>query len=161
MKLQVNELINNSKHYDYKTYKVVSKEYCCDDMRIAVQQKRIMLQAYDNGEYNPKLSDIKPTLVLNYVDSFMLDDYLTDQNYTYKIDYCPFCGKPICIEIVSNKDITKEYDEIADLREELNNKCCKTDSKKKEQEYSSEISKLDRKLREYEHEDITAIEDDE
>lgn len=160
MKLQVNELVNNSKHYDYKKYGIISKEYCCDEMRIAVQQKRIVLQAYDNGEENPQLSDVKPALVLNYVDSFMLDDFITDQNYTYKIDYCPFCGKPICIEIISSKDITEEYDKIADLREELNKKCWKTDSKKKEQEYGSEISRLDRELRKYEHEDITAIEDD-
>lgn len=160
MKLQVNELVNRSRHYDYKKYDIVSKEYCCDDMRIAAQQKRIMLQAYDNGEENPRLSDIKPALVLNYVDSFMLEDFITDENYTYKIDYCPFCGKPIRIEIVSSKDITEEYDKIADLREELNNKRWKTDSKKKEQEYSTEISKLDRELRKYEHEDIIAIEDD-
>lgn len=161
MKLQVNELVNNSKHYDYKKYDIVSKEYCCDDMRVAVQQKRIMLQAYDDSDYDIQIpNNIHPALVLNYVDSFMLDDDLTDENYTYKIDYCPFCGKPIKIKILSSKDITKEYDTIADLREELNKKRWKTDSKKKEQEYSSEISRLDEELRKYEHEDIIAIEDD-
>jgi hypothetical protein len=161
MKLQVNELVNNSKDYNYKVYKVVSKEYCCDSMKVVAQQKRVMLQAYDDSDYGvQKTNNIYPALVLNYVDSFMLDDDLTDESYTYKIDYCPFCGEPICIEIVSSKDITKEYDEIADLRESLNNKRWKTDSQKEEQKYSSEISKLDSELREYEHDDVIAIEDD-
>ena len=158
MELRVNELINNSKHYDYKVYKIISKKYCCDDMRIAAQQKRIMLQAYDDTDYDVQTPhNIYPVLVLNYVDSFMLDDDLTDETYTYKISYCPFCGEPIFIKIISSKDITQEYDKIADLRESLNSKRWKTDSKKKEQEYSSEISKLDDKLREYEHEDIIPI----
>ena len=151
MKIKVKEVINNCNFDEDKVYQLVSQDYCCPQMAYATEDDRVRLITENAGNYDEL--NLHPAWELIFVDTSL--DYDGDSSYpnrydnenTYEIHYCPFCGKPIEIEISSSEDITEEYSKISKLRDELNVKRRNTDSKKKERELDKQVAELDEQMR--------------
>lgn len=126
-----------------RLYKILELTKCCD--KITKSNVITLRDEYENDDdldYSVKLRDV------NYeYDSYDRDYY--DYTTYESIQYCPFCGEKIDIEIVNTIDKTEEYLELKQDRSELWEKCRKTDSKKKESQLREEIYELDRKINEF------------
>lgn len=55
-------------------------------------------------------------------------------------------GEKIEIEVVDEIDASEKYNELSKQRDELWEKCQRTDSKKKESELREQVGKLDRQI---------------
>lgn len=126
-----------------RSYKILELTKCCD--KITKSNVITLRDEYENDDdldYSVKLRDV------NYeYDNYDRDYY--DYTTYESIQYCPFCGEKIDIEIVNTIDKTEEYLELKQDRSELWEKCRKTDSKKKESQLREEIYELDRKINEF------------
>ncbi len=120
----------------YKTLKI---EKCCDRV---ITSENITL----NNEYceNDTYSDDNEYAVKLVRNEHEYDGY--DETYYEKIDYCPFCGEKIEIDIVNTVDKTEEYKTLREERDLLWKKCCKTDSKKTEYKLRNQVRDLDLKI---------------
>ena len=72
----------------------------------------------------------------------------TDEDY-YKIDYCPFCGSRIIVEIVKQEDKTALYVELKNKRDEMWKECQMTDSKSKAEDLRQDVRRLDKEIEDF------------
>jgi hypothetical protein len=119
------------------SYKLKSIEKCCDKL---INSKNICLNdkyIADNIEgyrYSVRLFRTED-LEENWVD------------YHYEtIEYCPFCGEPINIEIIDEVDKREECKLLIAERDRLWKKCCNTDSKKEASNLREQVSELDENI---------------
>lgn len=123
------------------SYKILDIEKCCDKL---INSKNISINTeFDEHEdcYNEDKMNYSVKLVRSEYDEEVGDIY-----YYEKVDFCPWCGKPITIEIVNEVDKTEEYKLLQEQRDALWKKCCKTDSKKKESQLREQVRELDNKI---------------
>jgi hypothetical protein len=125
------------------SYKIVSIDKCCDKLvnssLTSINTAYDRYQCYDYGNdniYSVKLINIESTY-----DSEDRD-YYNETNYE-EIEFCPWCGEKIEIEIVNTINKTDEYKVLQQKRDILWGKCRKTDSKNKEQELLKQVRELD------------------
>lgn len=139
MKIKVEKWITD----DNKSYKILSIEKCCDKLinsRItSINTAYDRYQCYDYGNdniYSVKLIDNE-----NEYDS---EDggYYNETSYE-EIQYCPWCGSRIEIEIINTINKTEEYLALRKERDSLWDKCRKTDSKNKECKLKEQVRALD------------------
>ncbi|MDF2503869.1 hypothetical protein [Clostridium sp.] len=129
---------NHNKELDSISYKIMNIAKCCDKI---INSKNISI----NTEYDEhEIYDIQEYVVKLVRDEQDCEGY-TDTYYE-KINYCPFCGSKITIEIVNEVDKTDEYKDLEKERKELWQKLCKTDSKKKEYVLQQQVTELDKKI---------------
>ena len=123
-----------------KSYRIVELTKCCN--KITESNVVILTDDYENGDdtdYSVKLMETQ--IVYDYDDCY--------ETYLYEhINFCPFCGEKIDIEVVKIVDKTEEYLSLKTQRDELWKKVMKTDSKKKEAKLREQIYELDRKINE-------------
>lgn len=126
------------------SYKVLNIERCCDKL---INSKNTRLnKAYDeHGCYDYDSEEDYSVKLFRKEEWTDWEDTFSE-NYYEKIDYCPFCGEKIIVEIVNEIDKTGEYKELQKQRSELWKKCCKTDSKKKEETLRQQVNELDIKI---------------
>lgn len=126
-----------------RTYKIIGLTKCCDEITNSdVITIRNEYENDDDTDYSVKLIDN-----LNFYDD--------DWSCIYKhINFCPFCGERINIEIVNTVDKTEEYLELEQARKELWDKCRNTDSKRETSQLQNQIYELDRKINELHSDDI-------
>ena len=121
------------------SYKIISIEKCCDkliDSKVtSINTAYDRYQCYDYG--NDYIYSVK--LVQEEYD---YDGYI-DETYNEEINYCPWCGSRIEVEIVNTIDKTEEYKTLQQKRNELWKKCCNTDSKNKECKLKEQVRALD------------------
>jgi formate dehydrogenase maturation protein FdhE len=138
MKIKVGKCIVHNKFGDHESYKIINIERCCDKLinskNISLNTKYDEYENYDIQEYSVKL--------IRNEEGY--DEYR--DTFYEKINYCPFCGSKIIIEIVNEVDKTEEYKNLEKEREALWKKCCKTDSKKKAQILNQQVRELDGKI---------------
>ncbi len=124
-----------------KSYKILKLTKCCD--KIIMSDSVDLIYDYENDDdydYSVKLIDRK--VFHDY------DDW--DEVCIYEhIEFCPFCGEKINIEITNTVDKTEEYLSLKTQRDELWKKVIKTDSKKKELISRKQVYELDRKIDEF------------
>lgn len=122
-----------------RSYKILELTKCCD--KITKSEVVTLRDEYENGDdsdYSVKLIEDQEAVLSG-----------DDDWYSYeRINFCPFCGEKIDIEIVNTIDKTEEYLELKQDRSELWEKCRKTDSKKKESQLREQIYELDKKINE-------------
>lgn len=127
---------------EYTSYKIVSIKKCCDELinseNISLNKAFNEHSCYDydssEGDYSVKLTRCE------------YDDETGYEFLHEKINYCPFCGSRINIEIINTIDKTEEFNTLEKQRDELWNKCCKIDSKKKASELHQQVEALDIKI---------------
>lgn len=135
MKAQLIKQIFKSNGYATYGYKIKNIEYCCDDLKnnplFEFSTENI---DYDDGIPLPSIRED-----IEYCEWGETYEY---SNY-YKISFCPFCGKPIIVEVIGEEDVTELYCEIEEKRNDIHKKYIRTDSKKKEAQYGSMRNHLD------------------
>lgn len=136
-------------HFDNQaSFKIVAIKKCCDDI---VNSPNVCLKAeyeYDDGYGS--YSDYSVRLIKNEYD---YDGFAAE--YFEKINFCPFCGKPIYIDIISEVDKNEVYERLTRERKFLWDKCNKTDSRKKGQELGKQVHALDKEINNlYESDDL-------
>jgi len=125
------------------SYKVVSIEKCCDEIigDVPIELNKEYSYENDNCDYSVKL--IKTELNYEYDDSPDFEDFY------HNINYCPFCGEKIEINIVEEINMSEKYGELCNERNAVNIERRNVDSKKKEAELNGIIRKLDKEINEF------------
>lgn len=145
MKINVEKWITDE--YDNVSYKIKSIEKCCDKL---TNSENISINAeYCEGDNSYEDDSYSVKLVRKEEESEPYENYTTTNFYYEKIDFCPFCGKPIIIEI--SDEVVDKQEELKQLRKEREeswDKCRKTDSKNKEHELQQKVHELDNMMNE-------------
>lgn len=119
------------------SYKILHMEECCNkltnSMNVSINDGYDEFSNYDEQEYSVKLTKI------------VYDEDIGDVYRYEKINFCPFCGEPIEINIVEEVDKTEEYKLLKNKRKVLWSKCNNTDSKKEAEELVNQVRELDKK----------------
>jgi DNA repair exonuclease SbcCD ATPase subunit len=145
MKIKIEKWITDE--YDNVSYKIKEIHKCCNKL---INSQNISVNAeYCEDEHYTGDNTYSVKLVRKEEEGIPWEDYTETRFYYEKIDYCPFCGEKIEIEL-SNEVIDKqeELKQLEKEREEVWSKCRKTDSKKKEQELQKRVRELDDKMNE-------------
>jgi len=139
------------------SYKIRDCVYCCEGIK-CIPNIDFYYECAENT-HNPFEDDgcdkdlgimLEETRVYN--DGWY-DDCDFEENYYYKLDYCPCCGEKIEVEVVNNVDVSDEFIDLKKERDKVHKKCMNTDSKKKEQEYLNQRRELDMKIESFYHTD--------
>lgn len=64
----------------------------------------------------------------------------------FQLNSAPHCGEKIEISVVDKIDVSDKYEELTKQRDELWERCQRTDSKKKESELREQVGKLDKQI---------------
>lgn len=122
-------------------YKYRPIKYCCDKLKDF--EHIDFVDEYDGFDANDETDDdgtITPRFSIIAEEPEPWEE-ATWPHY-YKINYCPFCGERIDVNIIKDIDVTEEYLKITKSIEELEKKQENTDSKKESKELEREIQIL-------------------
>lgn len=151
MKIQVIQKEFKSHGSYSKAYKICNCEYCCEEIK-HIPNIDFNFGITENTD-NPIEEGFEPdkdlgVMLINniYHEPCYYDDFGYTEDYYYKLNYCPICGKKIEIEIIDNIEVTSEYENLVKEREDVHNKFIKTDSIKKQNEYLKRRQELDREI---------------
>jgi hypothetical protein len=160
MKIQVIQREFKS-HGNYeRSYKICNCEYCCEGIK-HLPNVDFFFEYTENTEnsieddcgYGKDLGVMLQNSV-TYHDAWDYDDYGYTEDYYYKLNFCPICGKKIEVEVIDSIDVTEEYENLSKEREAIHKKWNRTDSIKKQNEYQSIRHKLDQKIETFYHTDM-------
>ena len=143
MKIKVEKWITDG--YGDTSYKIKEIEKCCDKL---TNSKNISINAkYCEGDNSYEDDSYSVKLVREVEESIPWEHDAETNFYYEKIDFCPFCGDKIKIEI--SDEVIDKQEELELLEKERENtwdKCRKTDSKKEEYELQQKVHELDNKI---------------
>lgn len=136
----------------YISYRCDSFDWCCDEIK---SNPLIALAKHDfdyDSDYCDDVEDCSdcnsydkccmPSMTILYSNTF--SEWENDVHY--KINYCPFCGKPIEINVVGEEDVSEYIAELRIKRDEAYDRCKKTDSIKESRELQKKIYELDEEI---------------
>lgn len=127
---------------DTHSYKYKPFQYCCNEIQ---NDKAIIFtggdlihsdDCWDDERYIPQLCTSYTEVIMSYEDEW-------EQTDNYPIQFCPHCGEKIEISVVDEIDVSDKYNELYKQREDLWQRCQRTDSKKEESELRKQVRKLD------------------
>ena len=134
--------------WDNYSYKYIPFEYCCDKLKNA--EYIVFSDDYDYLDPNDCCDEYDCTIPRF---SVIVDKPVAWEDYTesayYKINYCPFCGQKININVVREEDRTGQYAVMKYLREVNNELSLKTDSKSEYDKLFSEMREIDQEINEF------------
>lgn len=137
------------KFNDTCTYKYKPFTHCCDEIQ---NDKAIVFTDEDindiDGEYEDDDVSV-PQFCTSYTEIITSYEDEWEQTDNYPIRLCPHCGEKIEISVVDEIDVSGEYEELTKQREELWEKCRKTDSKKEEFELMKQVRELDKQINDF------------
>lgn len=133
MKIKAEKWITNKENEEY-SYHIVELEKCCDKL---INSPNTTINSDYDEPYSVKL-------IQNEHDCDKYGHF--DNTYYEKIQFCPFCGVKIEIEVVKEVYMEDEYNELSKVHGDLIYKKNHTDSKKKEYELQSRISSISKDL---------------
>lgn len=133
---------------DEYAYKYLPFEYCCDRLKNFEHIK--FNDEYDYSDPNVYCDD-SGNIIPGF--SFCVEEPVAWENYTdtayHRINYCPFCGQKININVVREEDRTGQYAVMKYLREVKNELSLKTDSKSEYYKLLSEMREIDQETNEF------------
>ena len=148
MNIDVVRVHFKDKGCDEYSYKYLPFEYCCDRLK---NFDYIEFNAeYDRSgpnAYCDENDNIIPGFSITFDEPVAWEDY-NDTVY-YRIDYCPFCGQKININIVREEDKSYQYAVMSALRDSKKELSLKTDSKSEYDRLRNEVRDIDAKLDEF------------
>ena len=165
MKIKVVEQTIKEGGYDRVTHKYFPLKYCCDKLKhtkyIELTDELMSFcsicdveDRYDCSDDCDLYKDGKHiNLSFCYEDTHPepWEDYYATDTYYIPLDYCPFCGEKIEVEVIKKEDITEEYLEAEKKYEEIHKKWMKCDSIKRrsvlEEEWRTWSDKMDEMMR--------------
>ena len=125
---------------DEISYQNTSVVTCCGKME---KSESIELN-YGYDEVSCE-SNYSVKMITTDVSSDYAGGYDIDERYS-KINYCPFCGNEIIIDVMETLDSHELYEQLQKQRENVWNRCKSTDSKKEESNLLDERRYLDDKI---------------
>lgn len=148
MNIDVVRVHFKEKGCDEYSYKYLPFQYCCDKLKNA--EYIVFGDDYDYLDPNDCCDEYDYTIPRF---SITVDEPVDWEDYTelayYKINYCPFCGQKININIVRDEDKSYQYAVMSALRDSKKELSLKTDSKSEYDRLCNEIKDLDAKLGEF------------
>lgn len=142
MKIKLIKLKFNDTH----SYKYEPFTYCCNKIQ---NDKAIVFTGEDindiGGEYEDDGIYI-PQFCTSYTQTVGSWEDEWEQTDNFPIKFCPHCGEKIEISVVDKIDVSDKYEELTKQRDELWERCQRTDSKKKESELREQVGKLDKQI---------------
>lgn len=148
MNIDVVRIHFKEKGCDEYSYKYIPFEYCCDKLKDSEYIKFNDEYNYnDPNEYFDKEENVIPGFSITFEEPVAWEDY-TEPVY-HRINYCPFCGQKININIVREEDKSYQYAVMSALRDSKKELSLKTDSKSEYDRLCNEIKDLDAKLGEF------------
>lgn len=132
----VKQIFDGHRGYKYKAF-----QYCCNKLRdsTVIEFSDECPSESDMGyedNHIPQMMIRESEMVYNYGDEWQQDDY-------YPIRFCPFCGEPIEVRVVSTEDKTEYYNRLNQERANVSERCQETDSKAEEQVLLKRRNELD------------------
>lgn len=132
----VKQKFNDSRGYKYKPF-----QYCCNklsDSTVIEFSNECPNESgmCDEDGHIPQMMIHESEMVYSYGDEWQQDGY-------YPIRFCPFCGEPIEVDVISVEDKTEYYNRLKQDRGTVWEKCRETDSKTEEQNLLKQRNKLD------------------
>lgn len=132
---------------DEYAYKYLPFEYCCDRLKnFSYIEFNAEYDQNDPNAYCDENDNIIPGFSITFEELVAWEDY-TDTVH-YRINYCPFCGQKININIIREEDKSCQYSVMSTLRDSKRGLSLKTDSKSECDRLYKEIEELDNKLNE-------------
>ena len=133
---------------DEYSYKYLPFQYCCDKLKDFEYIKFNDECNYsDPNEYLDKEGSVVPGFSITFEKPVAWGDYA--EPVYHRINYCPFCGQKININIVREEDRTGQYAAMKRLREVKNELSLKTDSKSEYDKLFSEMREIDQEINEF------------
>lgn len=129
---------------DCSGYKYKPLEWCCEKLKNNYIIN--LVDKYTDDNNLDEHENVIPSIAIKETEIFHDWEDEWEENKYYKIDYCPFCGKPIEISIVGKEDVSDFYVRLVKQREKVWKKCCKIDSKKKSEELRKAAYELDKQI---------------
>ena len=124
-------------------YKILSREWCCEQLK----ENPLVVPSSDYREDGKE--DSIPALVLRREYTFhSYADEFTEISY-FKINFCPFCGSPVSVEVAAEEDVSEEFEALSEKRKEIVRELKTNDSKKREKELLKERNHLDNQINWY------------
>ena len=145
MKIKVVEQTVKREDYEEIVHKYLPLEYCCNKLKhtkyVELTDELLSFCSicdiednYDCVDNCDLLKNKKHiNIAFRYDDTHPepWEDYYTTDTYFVPLEYCPFCGEAIEVEVVKREDITDEYVEAEKKYEEFHHKWMKSDSIKR------------------------------
>ena len=162
MKIKVVEQIIRKDGYEDVIHKYLPFEYCCEKLKhtkyIELTDELISYcsickeeDRYDCENNCDLIEDERRVSMSFYYDDTYpepWEDYYNTDTYFIPLDYCPFCGDKIEVEIVKRENITDKYLELDREYEEIHKKWMKCDSIKRRTALDEERNKCIKKMNE-------------
>lgn len=166
MKIDVEKWIvhdKKNKAYDIISYKVLSKQFCCEGIKKLPIDLHYTIPEYDIDSFCN--GDDESGLVVGVMLEELYTWYDGEDNQEdtkcHLIYYCPICGEKIEINIIRKVDKTEEYNNLKSQYDETHTKWRKCDSKKKSDELEKQWRKLNNRINGFHETDsIKGREDD-
>lgn len=125
-------------------YKIKNITKCCDKV---INSKAIYINdnfSSDEIYYDPE----NPPYSAKIASDIENYDMEYDEINYIKINYCPFCGKPIIIKIVEEIDMIKKFKQMEEERDIYYKKALKSINRSKIKEMYDKSLELDSKINE-------------
>lgn len=133
---------------DNYSYKYIPFEYCCDKLKDSEYIKFNDECNYnDPNVYLDNEGNVVPGFSITFEEPVAWEDY-TEPVY-HRINYCPFCGQKININVVREEDRTSQYAAMKHLREVKNELSLKTDSRSEYGKLFSEMREIDQEINDF------------
>lgn len=118
-------------------YKITKFESCCDELKSCY-----FIDIETENDYSPRIG------ICQTVEYYDGEDTQTSVEYT-PIQFCPFCGESIKVEIIDMEDLSVYYNAIEMSLSRARKNARETNSKKKEKEYLAIARELSDELEFY------------
>lgn len=119
-----------------RTIKIKEFRPCC---REVVKAQNVDIKFADPEDKMPTLVLINKHVDYSWGDTFDWEEY-------QEIKFCPFCGKPVEINVLKEIPIAQVYDALKERRDLILAKIRKTDSKSACSQMENEIKEINRKM---------------
>lgn len=132
----VKQIFDGHRGYKYKPFL-----YCCNKLRNSTVIKLSDECPSESDMCNkdghiPQMMIHESEIICSYGDEWQ-------QDYYYPIKFCPFCGEPVKVDVVSTEDKTEYYNRLNQERGNIWKRCQVTDSKSEEQVLLKRRNELD------------------
>lgn len=127
------------------SYKYKPIEWCCDEIESNPLINLVHEYTYRNNSFDDD-NTLKPSFTLVHSETISSWGDEWEEDTYYKINFCPFCGKPIELVVIGEEDASEIFAKLRNQRDIMWKKHNKTDSKKKERELGEIVRDLDNKI---------------
>lgn len=142
MLVKLKELIFYRFGKPQKNYKIINKDYCCNNMHQLIKKKKIIPVKYETKiNVSSEIEEINSNH-FTYALSFL------EEQDVIPITHCPFCGQLITSEIIESEDVSNKVNKLQKELKEYTNKL-KFYPNSSQPDIAEKISEINKELNKY------------